>query len=472
MRRFLLFLKSPYCNKSEVMVSLFGYLRGFYPDFKAEKIKKENTYKRLKDEVVTDANRTKARKYVNDRISDLTVLLEEFLVMQSIINNPEKKAELLREKFLKLRENDFFLKANAQAIDTLDKKTILSGEEQLALWKLKYEPFLHPQFNHLSAKNSDISDTMPDLDTAYAIFKLRYEVHRLCHRRILKSKDEKLPLLEGIVATFSDTDNVVIRIYLEILSCFENEAIARWKKTVAEVVRHFPELPFEEKLVMLTALINLGYRLAQGISRGMFLEIFQLYRLGSDDGLWTHGGIISRITFMNIVIMGTTTIGGLKPNEVREQLRWIELFIEKARDYLPENNRRNTIILARAQLAFAKRDFERTCSLLQEVKLSELPDKLQFRVLQAKCLYELNGQHPVNEERLLNFLNAFYRFIKEKPLAEEKKQAYINFIKTLRNLSDGNSTPQRRKRLRRRLTNKEGMVARDWLGEKLSEYDA
>ena len=466
------------------MVRLFAYLRRFHPAYNHPRLNPNALYNVLKPDSGSPPEAHRIRKYINDRLSDLTSLLEDFLVSETVKNNPEKKDELLRESLLSHNHFDLFSKKTKAAINKLESNStqetssagtqpLLSGEQLLQRWYLKYALFKHPQVHSLSEKGNDLLDTMDDLDSAYAIFKMRYGLHELSRQDILEGT-RKVPLLNEITDRFADSPNIIFKLYRIITKCFTaKRTLPHWDKAFNLLLTHKTELPFEEKLTLFTALINLGHRIAQRRVPKHFLRLFELYRLGFDEGIWTHGHTISSITFMNITTLGATTAHQLPPTKAKAQLRWLEHFITKSANHLSGKDKSNVLLYAKAQLAFANGLFAKAYyDYLEKMELQDLSDKLVYRLLRAKCLYELRSSDPRLEPVLSSFLDSFYNFVQRKKLSPARKQYYYNFIKFLRKINKPDEQIKinqvYKAELCKELKNAERIAAYDWLCDKIN----
>ena len=96
--RFGLFLHSNYFNKSDSNITLFNYLKEFYPHFERLDLKKEDIFKKLYPNTSFDD------KKLRDRFTHLLSLLKHFLAIEKFESNSfEFKKNLissLREKRL------------------------------------------------------------------------------------------------------------------------------------------------------------------------------------------------------------------------------------------------------------------------------------------------------------------------------------------------------------------------------------
>src|SRR5437870_5390578 len=89
LKRFKLFLNSPFHNTNKKVIQLYELVRKYSPEFNNEKLKKEYLFKKLYPD-----------KQYNDivmriLISDLIKLAEDFIVHSSIINNETESRKYL-----------------------------------------------------------------------------------------------------------------------------------------------------------------------------------------------------------------------------------------------------------------------------------------------------------------------------------------------------------------------------------------
>src|SRR5437016_2571875 len=81
LKKFKLFVNSPFHNSNKKVIQLYELIRKYLPELNNEKLKKENLFKKLyKDKPYNDI-------VMRILISDLMKLAEDFIVHSSVYNN-------------------------------------------------------------------------------------------------------------------------------------------------------------------------------------------------------------------------------------------------------------------------------------------------------------------------------------------------------------------------------------------------
>lgn len=458
LKEFRLFLASPLCNKSDTLKHLFDLIRPFHPNFTHVKLKDEQLFEKLTRE------RSFSRKYLTDRLHELSVLLEDFLAIQYIRTNHEEKRRALRKALIQHKQFKLFQKENQKRIENLEASSANSWQKNLELWELHYEIYTHPETHKFTEKKDEATDMMEYLDEAYIILKLRYGFHKKWRFKIFEDTHED-SLLQSLIENSKKNKNPTIQIYLLLFEYFDSrDKTSIWEQTLLVYKKQFEHLPREEKLAILIFLINIGYKLATSKKPSFFNRMLELYQFGLNNNLLVHHGRLSEHTFKNIVITGSSI----------KAFKWTKSFIQTYEQYLPESVKGNTLFLAQAYLAFYQGDFQKAFDLLQSPPEPRIGDKIQFKSLQVRCLYELQTRDHSFQETLLSALSSFSVFLQRaKNLSEERKTAYKNFIHMVHQLclEQGKISikKQSHQKLNLTLEKRKNIIARSWIKEKIDQ---
>lgn len=446
---FRLFLLSPFHNQSQTLLALFDYIRPFHPDFTHKNLDKELIFNTLKPK------KSYIQKYVNDRLSDLNHLLQDFLAVQYIKKNSKENRAVFRKSLLEHQCQVSYLQNTKKEIDKLELKPRLGWNSSLELWSLHHAVFSHPQTQLFNAKKDDALIANNYLDETYAILKLRYGLHNLFRKSIF-SETITIPFLATIIEQHKTSKHPIIKLYLYALAYFND---AKQKETWESVCDLFLEqigvLPPDEKIVFLFALANVGNKLARIKSPIYFDKILLLYQKGLEHEFWKFLGEFPSITFKNIAVLGAST----------KKFKWTTNFIDKYKQFLPNEEQIDTIAFASAYLEFYKGNFDLALDYINQSPLLKLEDKLTMRSLQCRCFYETEN------EILPSFLDTFARFINEQKIAKDTKQSYKNFIYFIRllNKERGKQRISRlsKESLHNKIISRSHFIAYNWIQEKI-----
>jgi len=438
---------------------LYNALLPFYNNFGSPKLTNAEISKKLSPKLPL------TNKYINNRIHDLNTELRIFLATQQVRNNPKLKALSLRKALLQLGQFDDFQQESKKQIKALTEIPQYNWEHFLSLWSLHYDVFAHPQTHKFTEKKDEATDMISYLDEAYIILKLRFGFHKMWRQRFFNEGTvNDIPLLFPILKYAENYSNPVIQLYLYLFKYFEADD----KKFVFEAAfkayqNHLSVLPCEEKLIVLTALINMANDITLNNTPNFFERLFSLYQIGLEQKLFIRFENISEQTFKNIVVTGASL----------KKFEWVEKFAKEYRQYLPKNAS-STIALSEAYVNFYKGDFQLVLNYLQNYPKPRLSDKLNFKSLNVRCLYEIQLNDNTYQETLLNFLEAFNKFIsKNKQLSENRKKPYKNFIYLVKQLSLKWHSPKSdntKEELQRLAMKRRNFIAKTWILEKINQF--
>ena len=107
-------------------------------------------------------------------------------------------------------------------------------------------------------------------------------------------------------------------------------------------------------------------------------ESFEMYKQGFDKDLFLDNDIISRWTFLNVVLIA------LKLNE----FEWVENFINKNQIYLEEKHKESLVNISFAIFYYQKRDFSKAMNYLLQYEHDDLTINLRAKNILLKIYYE------------------------------------------------------------------------------------
>lgn len=458
---FRLFLLSPYFGKSPTLLALFDYIRPFHPTFDSGELESECIFKVLKKD------EPYARKFVNDRMSDLKKRLEDYLVVKLIRKNQEEREVLLRKSLLLHDQHQLFFDKIKKEIEILKAKPRRGWKNKLELWDLQNEVLAHPFTSKFNVSDELTTEMMHQLDEAYAILKLRQGIHFLMRQHIF---DEivNIPLLEPIAQQYANSENKLIQLLLGLLEFFkvEQKEIA-WERLYQQYLSITDLLPDEEKVDIVTTLNNLAYRIALKRNPDFFDRLHELYDASLKNGVFLRYGKLSAYTFKNIITVAAST----------GKIEWAEKVISQYQSYLFAEEQATTVYYAKAYLEFYRGNFHIAKDLLDTRKPKELEDKLSFKSLHTRCLYEIRCLDTSYQQILSYELTSYSKFLKNIKLADDRKQSYKNFITMLKALNKGrgkvtkHNASKLKKQLIEKLKEHSSVIAYNWFVQKIETID-
>lgn len=460
LRAFRLFLQSPYFNKSKVLLDLFDVIKKHHPLFSTTKLDKAKIYQKLERPAPFN------EKFITDRFSDLNKLVEEFMAIHFVRKDPRLRHQAFRRS-LNLRHLDkIFYKETKKAIDALERVPDYGWAYSLDLWTLKYELFIHPQTKKWNCKADEASEMVHHLDEAYIILKLRYGFHHKVRGTIFENIGESL-FLEEITAYAKKSKHPVIRLYYLLMATFEvTDFEKRWWKAHDFYKKQFSVLPSGDQLAGLLGLINRGYKNALNNKPGFHATNLDLFKFGLTKKVLLPNGKLSEQAFKNIALLGAVT----------GQYDWTAKFIKTYQSFLRSDYNPNIVYLSHAYLAFYRKNFALCEKWLTKNESMDTRDKLNYRSLGLRCLFEQFCLDQNKRNLLLSQINQFEQFMRRSKtdLSDATIKAYQNFVYLIKHLVKikHSSIMDRRvgkRKLKREFPKRQICVSSEWLTEKIEE---
>lgn len=453
------YLKTPYFNRNDKLVKLYNYLKIHTSKPNNGKLSKEKTFEKLFSRQKYDS------KKIQEVMTDMSLALQNYLVLKESKNNKLDWAYLLLQVFKSKNLNDDYL----ELLDKMQKGIDLSEHRDMYYFfhkqRLHHCRFNNPKIDRFNKEGECIEDVMHNLDLCYAMAKLKYSCELLLRALLLNQSIQKqdILLLEQVRNLIQErfiAENGLFKIYYLILQ-FVEEITSKQPKwstyhTLRETVeQHISLASQEERYSILTYLID-STGLAAYYDSTFLVECKVWYRFGLEHDMLFEEGNLGHAHFINMVILGS---------ELGEP-DWIKKLKEQYLDFIPTEFREVSLSIADAFLFFTQERYKDTIELLEAIRFKNIIYKLQHRALYIRSLYELGEWKEV--DRLCDNFRVFLHRSKIK-IADEVIHANETFIKMVRQLPKTTQEEQDLdiKSLQQELKEADRVVCRLWLEGKI-----
>ncbi|MEO1263863.1 MAG: hypothetical protein AAFZ15_33970, partial [Bacteroidota bacterium] len=314
-----------------------------------------------------------------------------------------------------------------------------------------------------------VKKIMKGLDFYFSLAKMRYGTELLAHEKILSNTHDIFFMEEvknNIQTSFSK-ENPIFNIYLKIIQLYQEGH----KKNIYEegkncFMQHLEKLSTPEKAIVLQHFLNHTNGVINQGDRSYTQDLFDLYKIGLQHHLFISNGRIKDNIFMNIAVCGAYA----------KEFKWAADFIEKYKQYLEPEKKENATAISKAYWHFYKKDFSTAIDFINCLEGKELNTDLRARSLGTRSYFELYLIDTTYLEMLLNYLDAFQRFItRKKILSQNKRNAYTNFISLTRKLTLAKNEKGVKKNFKKTkaqiknlLQESKPLIAKSWLEEKMA----
>ncbi len=453
------FLQSPYFTRSRQIIKIFQYLKKHHHTLPPKSIELRKVHNSIFSKETFNAKR------IRDLLSDLSILIEQFLILQKIQGDKIRTSQLKMEVFEERSLYNLFEKEGRELNNKLENRKTKDATFHLDLMRLNEQQYLHPETEPLHVGQTNITNIMKNLDSFYILSKMRYACELISRSKTLQEDHDNVLLLDEVrklAVNYNKGENKLIEIYRMLIDLLLNESYDLFKILKQYFYKALDLINEVEKRAIFQYLVNHSTRQINIGKEQYKLELFNLYKTGLPLGFCFLNNKISHITFVNIVV----TSSGV------HKFKWTKDFMEQYQTNLNERIRDNTINFAKAMILFNKGRYFDILSLLDEVEPITDWYKLWIRSLKLRTLYEIALSNMTYSSVLENFLQSFEKYIrKNNTFSEASNRPYLNYISIVKKLKkqEHRITDKIKAKLIKEVIEKDQLIARAWLLEKIKK---
>jgi len=272
------FLLSPYFTQSELLYTLFSYLKQWHPELKGEVMEGEEIHKNIFP---------KEKKYdkhrLDKKMSDLKKLVVKFLQVEAFEEDESAKRIQYAKSIAKFNDFNFlesYLKKYKWEIGREDFRGQEEYLEYFTVWQLW---FTHPQVKKYNTKKYPLSDLLDCLDAVHASTKLAYIADILNRKNFIDDElsgeyiDEYVEFIKKKRKLQKNKTLALGFKMIELLHSSDNSFWSDFEKDFREVLE---EVPAFERKVFYSTLQNRIFRLYHKEDKGQIKRLFQHFKLG------------------------------------------------------------------------------------------------------------------------------------------------------------------------------------------------
>lgn len=255
------------------------------------------------------------------------------------------------------------------------------------------------------------------LDTQYFATKLKYQCLLLTQQMVYQS-DFKIPFIGDILELVEQSFLLKIPVISTYYRCYkmlsqpdQNLPFEQFKQLLFKHSTRFPTIEFRRLLLMG---INFCVRKVNKGHPHYLSQLLELYKEGLATNALLENGVLSRITYHNIVGTGLNN----------EALEWTATFIHNFKKKLEKKYRESTYSFSQARLAYHQKNYAEVLDLLQKSNYRDLLLNLAAKTLLLKIYVELE-----EDTLLFAHLEAMERYLRRKRVIGYHKKNYLNIIK-------------------------------------------
>ncbi len=440
--------------KKKIAISVFKYIKKFHSRYDHEDLDKKIAFKKI------FKGRPFNYRKIMDAVSDLYLILEDFLVLLELKAEPFERNYLLMQNLKKRNANKFF----TRKLEELNG--YLNDQEKIDFWlflnrlKLNHSNYYKTNTEKLTVDKPSIKTAMENLDLFFISAKFKYACELMSRKNLLQ-EELTINLLEDSIDVYQKKKlkgtplTALFRLAILLIS---NEDIQHYNALKNDLDINKELLQKQDLHILNSYLLNF---VTQKINQGkkqFISEAFDLFNFAIDNDILATNGLISSIRFYNII----DTACYLKKSGELDNLDWPNEFIENWKNYIEEDKRNNVVRLGRAKILFEDQSFSKVIEAIADVTFENVIFDIRARTLTIRSFYELKE----NKELISAQINAFDIFLKRnKTLNEKVKESSFNFVRLFRKLIK--ETPDKTK-LKTLATDSQFLICRDWFLEQIN----
>jgi|GEM_PF-1864048 len=447
LKAFTKYLKANYASSAS-LVKLFEHIESFYGDWESSDLQLDHVSTALKQ-----ANNTKA---ISNKSSDLYKILLDYLVKKELDTEEytfEKNTIILgileKRNLDKLRAQKW--NAIKKAFDQNKKVDSWTPVKEIQINELNYYKKIG---NKYDASNKTLRDSIELLHQFELGLKSKYACEILYRSQFLTSPhDEKL--YSFILNTVPSPDNFFQHIFHTLFKTLYTSSLPLYRETFQLLKDSDGKISEKDKQIIFLHLINFSAKQSRKNQQPYGTELLALFKFGLETKILVKDQQITRVRFHNIVDVACKT----------GDIEFGRNFIRDYQKYLPTNQIADTVILAKAIISFAEKDFEGVQERLSRMNFKYVDEKFRAQSLILSSFFELQGNSSTTWDKC----HAFKAFLDRKNthIGKNFLAGYRTYINTIEKLM---REELEKSEIQRYIVGADNIVMKFWLLEKLKSY--
>ncbi len=452
------YLNSPFFTvpSRDRVTALFEVLQNYHPLYN------------VSDEQLAKKLGITNKKQIGNLKVNLRKCVEDYLRQNQVRGNEQLQVLLLADSLDDLDLRKQYEKYANQYLEKINEKQVLSAEDYYLKYQLLIK--LHGITNSLDNNNTYLSEAMG----ALSYFYLSENLINLNGFQLLSkvlTRNENIDLTLNMVKSVSDysvIENPNIRISYFIYE-FRNKKNIKEKEQLFHTILGIIETSWKlmtksYKYEIYVYIINAAKSLAAKGVKISYKDVFDIHQF------WIKKNVHLTYSEMESNLFITIAIDYC----VAEKFDEYQLFVEKHTKYLAINLKEVTLQFCSAFFFFKTKQFNEALRLLALFNVKDPYSKLNAKLLELKCIYELDNSTMFNARA-----NAFSQFLyRNNALKQDVKDDSLNFINFLNRIASLRShigiehkseITNKLEKLEKEVILKEGVVGGIWLLEILAK---
>jgi len=415
------YLQSPYFNNSPVVLRYWKQLKKYAPSFDNPKPSAKKLYKKLYPEEDFD------EKKIRQLRSRFLKLVEDFLAIEQLRNDDFAYKKRIADAYLEKEIKKEFEKRYHSLLEDLEVDDFLTEKELSQKLSLHHQLYFNEYHVKGALPTKDLEACTTLIEQYYARQKLLYAIEWISISKWYKNNipDTILTYCQALKKSVNKqafTAQEILEQAVKLLLLEGEQADDVFDKVKKQFEVNYDNINATTKNLILRLLLNFCIRKGDnGIS--VKQDTFQLYQLGLSDEAIFYKGLMTNVTFINIV--GAALQLGKQ--------EWVTRFINKEKYRLYEPQKELYLSIGKATLAFYKKEYPDCLTILSSMNsTSFVTMEIAKRGLKLRTTFECFLLDPSYSNTLFSIIESDMKFINRKTiLTEKKRKSYLNLARNV-----------------------------------------
>jgi hypothetical protein len=459
------FVQSPFFNKNESTIKLYGYIRKEYPDFNSDNLDKEVVYRNLFPG--TEYN----DGFMRTIIFNLSTLAEEFLTYVNF-KNDKARYGIMKLQELNSRKLDKLLLKHLAAVEA-EVSGIEDKNSDYLYYKYLIEQIIYSYRNWSRFKSKNLKDYDDSGILKEIHYLMSYSLGKaLANYRFLVTKaetehiDVRFEMLDEIIKFLTSRENKYILEPVVKLHLFEillmREKSDKYFTILKEMLFNKGlKITRDERFSLHNILqVYCNHKIFTGHTK-FRKERFELYKAALKNKFYSGSEDIyfDDLLFANIALIALH----------EKETDWTKKFIDEYKGQLSPENRNITFNYCLARYYHEKGEHEKGLVLLNGIKsIKHVQFKLVIRNLTLMFYYELSMFEAADSH-----CDSYRHFLKKNAsvFAKARLERQSNFIKMYCKLTKLKEKPDKKsiEELSHEIRKQTNLIEKDWLAVKIKD---
>ena len=421
-REFKLFLNSPYHNTDETLIQYVQLLLN----------KKGYLLKELPSDAMLvgllPGKMVKSKKDIYNCRNRLLALLEEYLILKHRKNNSFQNQLTLAKHYRNYGLRVRYMRTMRKTTKDLKSEKIQNADYLQQCFALQKLDFEDPYQSIVRKDDRRIESVMIALDQFYLTEKMKYATEMINRQQLLQTQYHEIIPAAQLPIQLNSSYPGILNLYLSVFAMFNKpEDELAFHHFEQLLTRYRQNLSTAEKGSFYLYAINICIRHLNQGKHDFIDHYLRLIDRMEKENVLLQDGVMNPWVYKNAVQLY------LRKSQPEKALR----FLEKYKDHIPDSHRESVVVLAKAQVAFALKNYEEIFYLTNQLRYMDFHLVVGLKLLACKAHLELD--HRVRLEGELEAFGKYLRYHAKQLGTDRVKMvdAFISMLKRINHLQPG-----------------------------------